>query len=171
MTTMRRVVAIILLVSLAGCDALWGIDDSGDGAEPVTAVVEPGLMLGLSAPDTVAAGEAFTVRFAVQNRTGVEVVVRTPNSCLVLPGVFMLGGDGVPFAGSTWACAAAITTHRIPAGEALTRTLDVQAVRRIPDGTVPAEPGSYTVEVSLSWRIDGEAVSLSTLGRRLRVRR
>lgn len=168
---MRCVAAIILSVSLAGCDALWGIDDSGDGAGPATAVVEPGLRLTLSAPDTVAAGEAFTVRFAAQNRTGAEVAVRTPSSCLIEPGVFTLGGERVPFVGSIRGCAAVITTHRIPAGETLARTFDVQAVRRVPDGTAPAEPGPYTVGVSLNWRIDGEAVSLSTLGRRLRVRR
>lgn len=70
--TMRFAAAIGLLISLAGCDALWGMDgaENVDASGPATAGVEPGRLVHLVAPDTVTAGEAFTVRFSRTKRIG-----------------------------------------------------------------------------------------------------
>jgi hypothetical protein len=174
MKTLRYAAAIILLVSLAGCDALWGIDDTGDGVDasgPETAVVEPGLLVRLTAPDTVTAGDAFTVRFSVQNQTERPVDLTTPSSCLAYPGIYVFGGDRVPFVGASTVCAAAITTRTIPVGNALTQTYDMRAALS-PSGnnTVPAPTDRYTVQATINWSIGGETVPLSTLGRSFLVR-
>lgn len=174
MKTLRYAAAIILLASLAGCDALWGIDDAGNGVDasgPATAVVDPGLLVSLAAPDTVTAGEAFTVRFSVQNQTDRPVDLTTSNSCLTLPRVTTFGGERVPFVGSSWACAAVVTTRTIPVGDALTRTYDMRAaLSPSRNDTVPAPPDRYTVQSTISWSIGGETVPLSTLGRSFLVR-
>ena len=173
MKTLRYAAAIILLASLAGCDALWGIDDAGNGVDasgPATAVVDPGLLVSLAAPDTVTAGEAFTVRFSVQNQTDRAVDLTTPNACLAYPSVYVFGGDRVPFVGASTACAAVVTTRTIAAGDALTRTYDMRAAIAGSDGEVPAPTNRYTAQAAMSWSIGGDAVPLSTLGRSFLVR-
>lgn len=174
MQTMRSVTVVILLVSLAGCDALWGIEspeDGGDASGPATAVVDPGLVVRLAAPDTVTAGEAFTVRFSVQNLTDRPVDLTTSNSCLMLPSVTTFGGERVPFIGASWACAAVVTTHTLSVGDALTRTYDMRAALSQSEGdTVLAPPDRYTVQATINWSIGGETVPLSELGRSFLVR-
>jgi len=172
MKMIRCVAATVLLVSLTGCDALWGIDDSSDNdnaREPATAIVDPGLVVGLAAPDTVTVGEAFTVRFTVQNTTGETVDITTSSGCLALPSVVEFYGERVPFVGTSLGCTAAITTHTIPAGEALTQTFDLRASLSGSDSETAASPGPYTVQANFNWSIGGNEVSLSTLGRSFRV--
>lgn len=168
------VAGIILLTGLTGCDALWGIDDTGSGVDasgPATAVVDPGLVVRLAAPDTVTAGEAFTVRFSVQNQTERPVDLTTPSACLTLPSVTTSGGERVPFVGSSWGCAAVVTTRTIPVGGALTRTYDMRAaLSPSRNDTVPAPPDRYTVQATINWSIGSEPVPLSELGRSLLVR-
>ena len=161
------------MAAITGCDALLGVDSSGDRgttSNPATAVVEPGLVVRLTAPDTVAVGEAFAVRFAVQNPTGEAIDLTTSSSCLMEPVIMGTGGRRIPFEGATVGCLAVVTTHTIPAGEALVRTYNMRAAVSMPEGNEPVWPGRYTVQADLSWHIDGNEVPLSTLGRSLVVR-
>jgi len=156
--------ASLLLILVAGCN------DSFVGAENAATAEVDGLLLQLLAPDTVAPADSFEVRFVVQNRTGEDVAVTTPSGCLVVPRVTDGTGERVPLKGTGILCTAAITTHEIPAGGAVNRNFDMQAVLFTSEEEKPGSPGRFTVEARLDWSIDGEPVALSVIGRDLVVR-
>lgn len=148
-----------------------GCDDPFVGAENDTTAEVGGLLLRLSAPDTVAVADSFEVRVIAQNQSDDDVAVKTPNSCFVIPHVTDGTGDRVPLKGTGILCAAAITTHEIPEGGGIEKSFDVKAVRYTSEGEDPVSPGRFTLQARLDWTIDGEKVDLSVVGRELVIRR
>lgn len=145
-------VPLLLLGLLAGCDSLgFGQGDEALETRGVTSATVDGLRVHLFAPDTVAVGEAFVVRVAVQNQTKNDASVTTPGSCLVTPGIFDGEGERVGFKGSIIGCLGVVTTHEIPAGEVMEGSFDVEAVLYTREGDEPVAPGEYTVRANLEW--------------------
>lgn len=118
---------------------------------------DPGLEIVLAGPDTVTAADSFSVQVTVKNNSDRTVVVETPNSCLIRPGIYA-DNERVPMKGSIIGCATVITRHEFDTGEARSRTFDMRAVRDGEEGGAPMSPGHYTIRVSLDWTIDGEMI-------------
>lgn len=170
-------VLILLLGLTAGCDGLSGLGENGLDADNAATATVDGLKIYFSAPDTVAPRDSFEVRFVVLNRTFENMTVVTSNSCLVTPGIFEDTGFGVgartPFKGSVIGCLMVATEHDIPAGKALKRTFDMQAVLPGYDEREdePAPPGHYVIRAGLDWTLGERNIELSGIERRLTVHR
>jgi hypothetical protein len=153
-------ITVFLFLGLpVGCDTVTGVvqkDEDIDLSKATRATVN-GLGIHLSVPDTVAVADSFSVQVVVSNPSQTDRSVTTPSACLVRPGV-VSGDIRVPIKGSTLLCAAAITTHHIPAGELEKRRFDMQAVLDTSEGEQSVSPGTYTVQATLNWKINGEEI-------------
>lgn len=166
-------VLLVVFGLVAGCDSisgLWQNEGPLDTRTAASATVD-GLAVHLFAPDTVAVADSFEVRVVVQNQEDQVQTVTTPSACLVQPGIFDKEGDREPFKGSILLCAAAITTHEIPANGTVERRFDVQAALSTADGNEPVSPGTYAVRVEFDWTIDGDKAELTAIEREIVVHR
>ena len=164
-------ITVFLFVGLsAGCDSVTGVvqNDENIDLNNATSATVNGLGVHLLAPDTVAVSDSFSVQVVVSNPSQTDRSVTTSSSCLVRPSVSS-GDERIPIKGSTLLCAAAITTHHIPAGTLEKRQFDMQAVLDTPEGKQPASPGTYTVQVTLDWKIEGNEIK-RTVQREILVR-
>lgn len=155
-------VCLLFFGLLTGCDSFPGVeqDDAEIDLSNATSTTVNGLGVHLFAPDTVAVADSFAVQVAVSNPSNRDRTVTTPSACLVRPSVFS-ATERVPLKGSMLLCAAAITTHHIPAGELVKRRFDLQAVLDTSEGELPASPGPYTVRATLNWTLDGRSIERS----------
>jgi hypothetical protein len=173
---MRQLLFSLLLFVfglVAGCESITGLGQNGETLDlrGATSATIDGLAVHLFAPDTVAVADSFEVRVVVQNQTDEKQAVTTPSACLVQPGIFDKEGDRVPFKGSILLCAAAITTHDIPADDTVERRFDIRAVLDTADGEEPAPPGNYVVQTELDWTIGGREIERRDPKREIVVRR
>lgn len=120
---------------LAACSA----DVSGPG-EVVTDDLRIALVV---APTAIERQEALTATLSLENRT--TAPLELTSSCTALALIRTIrGGQPVDLEGSAGGCFTAITPFELGAGETLTRTYEIRAVRR--DGE-PVDRGTYVLQV------------------------
>jgi hypothetical protein len=167
-----RIVGVRLLVFfglsvtlLLGCEMPFGIgsDDGGDAPGPEVrdqVEIEPGLVARLYAPERVATGDSFQVRFATENTSTVPIQVKT-GACWGQPAAFV-DGEQVPLVGSFQACTMQLVSRTLPGNDTRERTFYLKALQNASNGSSevegPAEPGTYTLRTTLDWRVNGREV-------------
>lgn len=140
----RRSLLIFFVAALAGCNLeLAGPGPSLDG-------LPEGLDVVFTVdPSAVVQHAPFSVRLDVTNTTTATIEVVTAHGCLAIPHV-VRNGQRVPFRGSWWGCAAAITMHSFAPGETRSITWDMRAeLYAEHTGDVegaPAPKGNYLVK-------------------------
>lgn len=92
-------------------------------------------------------GETFTATVTVANATSRDIDFTTSTGCMTEIAVTDAGEERT-WQGTRLVCTQVITTHTVPAGGSLARTLDLRAAE--PDGTtaggwVPVSEGVYTL--------------------------
>jgi hypothetical protein len=94
--------------------------------------------------------QEFTLIYTLANTTDAAVSLDTPSGCLALPHVTR-NGSRIPFEGTAWGCAAALTTHVFPPGYEQTTVYQLRAALYAEhpgdvDGAAPPV-GSYVVQM------------------------
>jgi hypothetical protein len=153
---------------LLGCEMPFGVGSNDGGDAPSLEVrdqveIEPGLVAKLYAPERVATGDSFQVRFTAQHVIEQPIQVRT-GACWGQPAAF-LDGDQVPLAGSYQVCTMQALTWTLQGKETRERTFDLEASLNASSGSPetegPAEPGIYTLQTTLDWSVSGQKVGES----------
>jgi len=148
-----------------GCEMPFGIgsDDGGDAPDPEVrdqVEIEPGLVARLYAPEQVATGDSFQVRFTNTNTATVPIQLET-GACWGQPTAF-LDGEQVPLVGSFQACTMQLVSRTLPGNDTRERSFDLKALLNASNGSpeveAPAEPGTYTLRTTLDWRVNGQEV-------------
>jgi hypothetical protein len=150
---------------LVGCELPFGMgSDDGDSAHRLQlrdqVEIEPGLVASLYAPEQVATGDSFQVRFAIENTATVPIQLET-GACWGQPAAFV-EGEQVPLVGSFQACTMQLVSRTLPGNDTRERTFDLKALQNASNGSPevegPAEPGTYTLRTTLDWRVNGREV-------------
>lgn len=168
MTRRSIILCVLTAALLVGCEMPFGAAPIDGGEEPGLdeprdkVQVEPGLVARLYAPERVTSGDTFDVRVRVENVSGRAVQFRTPNSCLVRPGVYYAGGpkegERAEMKGSLLGCLTVITERQAGPGDAETRVYDMEAVLVGSGEESPAPPGDYKLEAEIDWTVEGKDV-------------
>lgn len=144
----------------------------GDGSPPklVDQIEnEPGLVAELYMPGAAEPADSFEARLRIENQTMRGLDLRTPSACLAYPGVYYASrpreGKRAEMKGTMLLCAAVVTDRDIGAGQAETATYDLQASLSRAEGTEPAPPGTYRLEICLDWTLEGKEVEEVLEGR------
>ncbi|PQJ26724.1 hypothetical protein BSZ35_19225 [Salinibacter sp. 10B] len=163
MTRASLLACVLLATILGGCDLPFGVGsgEEGDGSEVRDRVeLESGLVARLYAPERVASGDSFRVRFTAQNVMEEPIQVQT-GACWGQPAAF-LNGEQVPLVCSFQVCTMQLLTWTLPGKETRERTFNMKASLNASSGTPeteePAEPGVYTLRTRLDWSVGGQKV-------------
>lgn len=162
-----RLFALFVLsaVLLLGCEMPFGLgsDDGNSAPDPELrdqAEIGPGLVARLYAPEQVATGDPFQVRFTAENTTQDSIQVKT-GACWGRPGA-IFDEEQVPLVGSAQVCTLQLLTWTLSGKETRERTFDLKASLNASSGSPevegPAEPGTYTLQTTLDWTVSGREV-------------
>ena len=167
---MKRVSLLLCFLAatlLAACEMPFGSGPGGGDGSPPELVdqveIDPGLVAELYMPETVQPADSFEARLRIENQTMRGLGLRTPSACLAYPSVYYAHHTNGPreraeIVGTQLLCAAVVTDRDIGAGQAETATYDLQASLSGAEGTEPAPPGRYRLELSLDWTLEGRDV-------------
>ncbi|PQJ35548.1 hypothetical protein BSZ35_13885 [Salinibacter sp. 10B] len=168
--TEAHLLALLMLSAtlFLGCQMPFGAgSDDGDDVPSFEArdqiEIEPGLIAKLYAPDRVAAGDSFHVRFIAKNTTEGSIQMKT-GACWGQP-IAIFDGEQIPLIGSYQICTMQLLSWTLPGQETRERTFDLKASMNTSRGsfqtTEHAEPGTYTLQTTVDWTIGGQKVEKS----------
>lgn len=158
-------VFILSAALFVGCEMPFGIGAGGGGDTADLDVrdrveIQPGLVAKLYAPERVAAGDSFQVRFTAENTTEDSIHVQT-GGCWGQPAA-VLKGEQVPLVGSYQVCTMQELIWTLPRKETRERTFALRASLNesigSPETVGVAETGTYTLKTMLDWTVDGQKV-------------
>lgn len=165
----RTPVALFVLTAalLASCEMPFGTEPGGGEGAPTRLTdqieIEPGLVAELYMPETVQPTDSFEARLRIENQTMRGLDLRTPSACLAYPSVYYAHHTNGPreraeIKGTQLLCASVVTHRDIGAGQVETAVYDLQASLTDGEGTEPAPPGTYRLEICLDWTLEGREV-------------
>lgn len=106
----------------------------------------------VASPDTVFPGDTVDVVFTLRNTTRYQQRIRSSMGCLFFLET-LRGNERVPWAGTNYACAAAVTDFTIAGGDSLHHVLQIVALDARTEGTRSEElvpPGAYRVRTRMN---------------------
>jgi hypothetical protein len=165
MTRTHVAFCVLTAALLIGCEMPFGIGSGGGEDAPSPQLrdevqVEPGLALRLYAPERVAPGDSFEVRFVAENTTGYSIEVQT-GACWGQPAAFF-AGEQVPLVGSRQVCTLQLLSWTLPGQKTRERTFDMKAALNVSSGSPEeeglAEPGTYELKARLDWTVGGQKI-------------
>jgi hypothetical protein len=158
-------ILLFIVLVLAGCELPFGAQSGKEiasGLEQKDQVtIEPGLLeVLLFGPDRVVPGDSFRVRFQVENNMTSPLRLET-GACWGQPEVFF-EGEQVPMVGSYQVCTMQLLRWELSAKDTRTRDFDLKAAMNdasgSPEESGRASPGTYALQTTIDWRVEGREI-------------